>query len=140
MRPIPLSIFFYYMWQGGKDWRSVRAKPIYLPRNSFFCISADMQKARGGGVNIETSLLIDTLKDACKEQGLGFRDDADIAGASVEVCGRSVISLDARFTWPWGVLSHVVKIQWKRIPITGTKKSRLVAELRTKTLFSWELF
>ena len=90
-----------------------------------------MEKARGGGVYIETSLLIDTLKNACKEEGKAFADDADIAGASVEVCGRSVISLDARFSWPWGVLGDLATIQWKRIPITGTKKSRLVAELRT---------
>ena len=114
------------MWSGGKDWRSVRAKPIFLPRNVFFCIMADMAKARGGGVNIEMSLLVDTLKQACKEHGKAFRDDADIAGACVEVCGRSVISLDARFSWPWGFMTEGVPIQWKRIPISGTKKSRLV--------------
>ena len=136
MRPIPISLFYDYMWYGGSDWRTVKAKPIFLPLSSFFCITGTMDKARGGGVNVQIGLLVSTLKNACAEDGKPFAKDADIKGAEVEVCGRSVICLSSKFNWDWGLMLKTVPIQWKKIPIQGTKKNRIVGELRNKDHFS----
>ena len=121
--------FYSWRFEGEERWKGAKSELFFLDRGLFFCLNGNFERSVTGHTFPTASVLLQELRKTLSPTSRSL-DGVPIAGVSVMVSHRSVLTLDGRWEYKDSNLAESIPVQYKRIDIKGTSKKRCVYECR----------